>query len=125
VLYPLVIFLLLPLVLFDLKKKKIGQNTPQKVKYGLYAEQLNGTAFTLPREKNLRSWLYRCLPSVTHQPYVEIDKKDNYSYILNDFMNSKEVKITPNQLRYISNSSIKYFKNFYFFKMEPYPFPKG
>mmetsp|Transcript_31564 Transcript_31564/g.94875 ORF Transcript_31564/g.94875 Transcript_31564/m.94875 type:complete len:80 (+) Transcript_31564:151-390(+) len=34
-------------------------NTPQKVEYGLYAEQLSGTAFTAPRSKNRRSWLYR------------------------------------------------------------------
>ncbi len=26
-----------------------GQNSPQKVNYGLYAEQLSGTAFTAPR----------------------------------------------------------------------------
>jgi hypothetical protein len=31
---------------------------------GLYAEQLSGTAFTVPREHNQRSWLYRIQPSV-------------------------------------------------------------
>ena len=41
-----------------------GQNTPQKVPYGLYAEQLSGTPFTVPRADNERSWLYRILPSV-------------------------------------------------------------
>ena len=46
-----------------------GQNNPQKCKYGLYAEQLSGTAFTAPREHNQRSWLYRIIPSVKHQPF--------------------------------------------------------
>jgi len=31
--------------------------------YGLYAEQLSGSAFTAPRHKNLRTWLYRIRPS--------------------------------------------------------------
>ena len=46
-----------------------GQNNPQVCRYGLYAEQLSGTAFTAPRESNQRSWLYRVLPSVKHQPF--------------------------------------------------------
>jgi homogentisate 1,2-dioxygenase len=41
-----------------------GQNSPQKVPYGLYAEQLSGAAFTSPRHLNLHSWLYRIRPSV-------------------------------------------------------------
>eukprot|EP00958_Prasinococcus_capsulatus_P022853 scaffold3281_cov286-Prasinococcus_capsulatus_cf.AAC.5 len=36
---------------------------------GLYAEQLSGTAFTAPRTRNLRTWLYRIRPSVTHEPF--------------------------------------------------------
>ena len=44
----------------------IGQNSPQKVPFDLYAEQLSGSAFTAPRHKNLRSWLYRIQPSVVH-----------------------------------------------------------
>ncbi len=39
------------------------QNSPQRSPYGLYAEQLSGTAFTAPRASNRRSWLYRILPS--------------------------------------------------------------
>ncbi|HSH57101.1 MAG TPA: homogentisate 1,2-dioxygenase, partial [Halomonas sp.] len=30
-----------------------GQNSPQKCAYGLYAEQLTGSAFTAPRHQNL------------------------------------------------------------------------
>ncbi|TAM06136.1 MAG: homogentisate 1,2-dioxygenase, partial [Pusillimonas sp.] len=36
----------------------VGRNSPQRVAYGLYAEQLSGTAFTAPRGSNRRSWLY-------------------------------------------------------------------
>jgi homogentisate 1,2-dioxygenase len=43
-----------------------GQNSPQKVNFGLYAEQLSGTAFTAPRGQNERTWCYRILPSVRH-----------------------------------------------------------
>jgi homogentisate 1,2-dioxygenase len=43
-----------------------GQNSPQKLAYGLYAEQLSGTAFTAPRHVNRRSWLYRIRPAVKH-----------------------------------------------------------
>ncbi|MGZ8362935.1 MAG: homogentisate 1,2-dioxygenase [Caulobacteraceae bacterium] len=46
-----------------------GRNSPQKVPFGLYAEQLSGTAFTAPRDHNLRSWLYRLRPSANHPPF--------------------------------------------------------
>src|SRR6478735_8940597 len=44
----------------------IGRNSPQRPAYGLYAEQLSGTAFTAPRHANRRSWLYRIRPAVLH-----------------------------------------------------------
>ncbi len=44
----------------------IGRNSPQKVNYGLYAEQLSGSPFTAPQASNQRSWLYRIRPSVKH-----------------------------------------------------------
>ena len=40
-----------------------GRNSPQRCPYGLYAEQLSGTAFTAPRPANRRSWLYRIRPA--------------------------------------------------------------
>ena len=41
-----------------------GMNSPQRCAYGLYAEQLSGTAFTVhPPE---RTWCYRIRPSVKH-----------------------------------------------------------
>ncbi len=43
-----------------------GQNSPQRVAHGLYAEKFSSTAFTAPRNKNARSWFYRIRPSVVH-----------------------------------------------------------
>jgi homogentisate 1,2-dioxygenase len=44
----------------------VGRNSPQKVNYGLYAEQLSGSPFTAPQATNQRSWLYRIRPTVRH-----------------------------------------------------------
>lgn len=52
----------------------LNQNSPQQANLGLYAEQLSGTAFTRPRHVNLRSWLYRILPSVTQGIYYPYEK---------------------------------------------------
>ena len=43
-----------------------GMNSPQKCNYGLYGEQLSGTAFTVPSHQNERTWCYRIRPSVKH-----------------------------------------------------------
>ncbi len=43
-----------------------GRNSPQRPAYGLYAEQLSGSPFTVPRGANERSWLSRIRPSVKH-----------------------------------------------------------
>ncbi|BDB58790.1 MAG: homogentisate 1,2-dioxygenase [Rhodococcus sp. (in: high G+C Gram-positive bacteria)] len=50
-----------------------GQNSPQRVAYGLYAEQHSATAFTEPREINRRTWTYRIMPSAAHGPFERID----------------------------------------------------
>src|ERR1700745_1946836 len=44
----------------------IGRNSPQRVNYGLYAEQLSGSPFTAPPASHQRSWLYRIRPTVRH-----------------------------------------------------------
>ncbi|WP_313705800.1 homogentisate 1,2-dioxygenase [Massilia sp.] len=49
------------------------RNSPQRVAYGLYAEQLSGTAFTAPRGHNRRSWLYRIRPAAMHDAFERID----------------------------------------------------
>ena len=51
----------------------VGRNSPQRTPFGLYAEQLSGTAFTAPRHENRRSWFYRLRPSANHaafRPYT-------------------------------------------------------
>lgn len=50
----------------------IGQNSPQRIAMGLYAEQLSGTAFTAPRARNAFSWLYRVRPSAMHGEFKRI-----------------------------------------------------
>jgi homogentisate 1,2-dioxygenase len=50
----------------------IGRNSPQKPPFGLYPEQLSGTAFTAPLASNRRSWLYRIRPSVLHLRDLEL-----------------------------------------------------
>jgi homogentisate 1,2-dioxygenase len=51
----------------------LGQNSPQKPPYGLYAELVSVTGFVELRVNTRRSWLYRIRPSVVHAPYVRID----------------------------------------------------
>lgn len=71
----------------------VGRNSPQRAPYGLYAEQLNGTAFTAPRADNRRSWLYRIRPSAMHLPFEPMDSRA----IVSDF---SAPSATPNQLRW-------------------------
>ncbi len=70
----------------------IGRNSPQRCSYGLYAEQLSGTAFTAPRGTNRRSWLYRIRPAAMHEPFARIDD----GKISNDF---NTALTPPNRLR--------------------------
>ena len=50
----------------------VGRNSPQRAPYGLYAEQLSGTAFTAPRHSNRRSWLYRIRPAAVHGTFAAL-----------------------------------------------------
>jgi homogentisate 1,2-dioxygenase len=70
-----------------------GQNSPQRVAHGLYAEQLSGTAFTAPRHANRRSWLYRIRPAAVHQPF----QPRAHASFHNRF---DEAPASPNQLRW-------------------------
>ncbi|CAD5210477.1 unnamed protein product [Bursaphelenchus xylophilus] len=72
----------------------LGQNSPQTCPYGLYAEQLSGTAFTVARGGNKRSWLYRIRPSVIHKPFKSIDISPD---VVNDF---SRFHPDPNQYRW-------------------------
>jgi homogentisate 1,2-dioxygenase len=72
----------------------VGRNSPQKAPLGLYAEQFSGTAFTVPRTHNKRTWTYRMRPSVLHKPFAQIDNKLFKSSPFD------EIATTPNQLRW-------------------------
>src|SRR6202000_1182799 len=50
----------------------VGRNSPQKPAFGLYAEQLSGTAFTAPRGENRRSWLYRLRSAAVHKAFTPL-----------------------------------------------------
>ncbi len=71
----------------------VGRNSPQKALLGLYAEQLSGTAFTAPRDRNKRTWTYRIRPSVTHKPF---ERRENGGWQ----SRFDEIDVTPNQLRW-------------------------
>jgi homogentisate 1,2-dioxygenase len=49
-----------------------GRNSPQRCAFGLYAEQLTGSAFTAPRVENRRSWLYRTRPAAVHEAFKRL-----------------------------------------------------
>lgn len=63
----------------------VGQNSPQSLKYGLFAEQLSGTAFTCPRATNQRSWLYRLTPSVSQSGYTPSRHPSSLGTTADDF----------------------------------------
>ncbi len=69
----------------------VGQNSPQKPAFGLYAEQISGTAFTVPRHQSKRVWLYRLRPSAVHGPYRRID---------NGRLGGPLAEPSPNRLRW-------------------------
>ncbi len=72
----------------------IGRNNPQKAPRGLYAEQLSGSAFTAPNSENLRTWLYRIMPSVQRSGHTPITHLTLRSGPFD------EVPPTPDQLRW-------------------------
>ena len=72
----------------------VGRNSPQRAPLGLYAEQFSGTAFTVPRQHNRRTWTYRIRPSVLHKPFSQRDAKLFRSTPFD------EAVTTPNQLRW-------------------------
>ncbi|MCP8466358.1 homogentisate 1,2-dioxygenase [Pseudomonas sp. ZM23] len=70
-----------------------GQNSPQQVPYGLYAELLSGTAFTVPRSESRRTWMYRIRPSAAHPRYERLERQITGGAL---------GPVTPNRLRWNS-----------------------
>ena len=74
----------------------LGRNSPQKVNYGLYAEQLSGSPFTAPQAVNQRTWLYRIRPTVRHTGrFTRIDKR-----LIRTAPEREDSELTIGQLRW-------------------------
>ncbi len=71
----------------------VGRNSPQRCPYGLYAEQISGTAFTAPRSHNRRTWMYRLRPGAVHGDFLPIDNGG----LIADFT---RVATPPSQIRW-------------------------
>ena len=72
----------------------VGRNSPQRPAFGLYAEQLSGTAFTAPRHENRRSWLYRMRPTAEHPPFVRYEGAERFA------PGTGDAPLAPNRLRW-------------------------
>ena len=87
-----------------------GQNSPQRVAHGLYAEQLSGSAFTAPRGQNRRSWLYRIRPAAMHGTFSPFTQPRFH----NDFGDGP---VTPDQLRWdplpLPSTSVEFVEGLY------------
>jgi len=71
-----------------------GRNSPQRCPYGLYAEQLSGTAFTAPRQANRRSWLYRIRPAAAlASPFRPLPHRGSTARF-------ETLSVSPNPLRW-------------------------
>lgn len=73
----------------------VGRNSPQQPPKGLYPEQLSGSAFTMKRNENLRSWLYRLQPSVVQTPFKKYTQ-NNWKAIVPD-----DGETPPNPMRWM------------------------
>jgi len=69
----------------------VGQNSPQKAPYGLYAELLSGTAFTMTRSEARRTWMYRIQPSANHPAFEKLERQ---------LAGGSLGQVTPNRLRW-------------------------
>ncbi len=69
----------------------VGQNSPQKAPYGLYAELFSGTAFTMTRSELRRTWLYRIRPSALHPRFERLERQ---------LAGGPLGAVTPNRLRW-------------------------
>ncbi|TDL16947.1 homogentisate 1,2-dioxygenase [Rickenella mellea] len=73
-----------------------AQNSPQKCKYDLYAEQMTGSSFVAPRHENQNAWLYRIRPAVAHKGFHKLphnpDLESNFLPL------NPKVHVSPTQL---------------------------
>ena len=79
----------------------IGRNSPQRPAFGLYTEQLSGSAFTAPRHDNRRSWLYRMRPTADHRPFERYHGATLFQAAASD------APLAPNRLRWDPPSDLR------------------
>ncbi|WHN65708.1 homogentisate 1,2-dioxygenase [Cysteiniphilum sp. QT6929] len=72
------------------------RNSPQVAPFGLYAEQVNNSAFTAPRAQNFKAWQYRIRPSVLHSPKFTLIKES----LLRNHYHQDDVLTPPEQMRW-------------------------
>jgi homogentisate 1,2-dioxygenase len=75
-----------------------GMNSPQKCEYGLYGEQLSGTAFTAPSHQNERTWCYRIRPSVKHShryERIDVPQWKSAPHVLPDVISLGQYRWSP------------------------------
>jgi homogentisate 1,2-dioxygenase len=77
-----------------------GRNSPQRPAFGLYTEQLSGTAFTASRHENRRSWLYRIRPTADHRQFERYNRAKLFAAPPDD------APLAPNRLRWDALSEI-------------------
>ena len=70
-----------------------GQNSPQSLPMDLYTEQLSGSAFTAPKHKNLKTWLYKKKPSASAYSFSKYEKNSHFPI-------KKAQTISPDQMRW-------------------------
>ncbi|MEP4380370.1 MAG: homogentisate 1,2-dioxygenase [Alphaproteobacteria bacterium] len=71
-----------------------GQNSPQKVPYGLYAEGISGAAFTVPRAESRQTWCYRIRPTAKAPAYKRLQQDSWHA------PNAGDAPASPNQMRW-------------------------
>jgi homogentisate 1,2-dioxygenase len=85
----------------------VGRNSPQRHSMGLYPEQISGTAFTVPREQNLKSWLYRTQPAAVTGHFELLDSHPLHTRLEQDFV------AQPNPLRWSPYVPAEYGPDFF------------
>ena len=73
----------------------LNQNAPKEAPYGLFAEALNGSGFTVERAHNLKVWMYRLRPAI-HARAFERHPQPPQRFVA-DF---REAVATPEPMRF-------------------------
>ncbi|KAI1399045.1 RmlC-like cupin domain-containing protein [Hypoxylon fuscum] len=76
-----------------------GQNNPRSARFGLYTEQITGSAFVAPRHMNKRAWLYRARPAVAHQGFTDLPKVEGTESCFLPL--NPNVHLSPTQLAWL------------------------